>query len=82
MSAKSMAPGLSQGLLVDSKILGRLDHHVVVGVDGGGDPKPPRAAVVKSQGRERRGNVGAMIPTGTIERGECKQTVSEVSKGD
>ena len=25
------------------------------------DPKSPRAAVVKSQGRERRGNVGAVI---------------------
>ena len=36
------------------------------------DPKPPRAAVVKSHGRERRGNVGAMIPAGKVERGERK----------
>jgi hypothetical protein len=43
------------------------------------DPKPPRAAVVKSHGRERRGNVG-MIPTGTVERGERKRTASEASK--
>src|SRR5437773_12247339 len=44
------------------------------------DPKPPRAAVVKSHGRERRGNVGTMIPAGKVERGERKRTVSEVSK--
>src|SRR6476661_182348 len=44
------------------------------------DPKPPRAAAVKSHGGERRGNVGAMIPTGTIERGERKRTASEASK--
>ena len=36
------------------------------------DPKPPRAAVVKSHGRERRGNVGTMIPAGKVERGERK----------
>jgi hypothetical protein len=41
------------------------------------ESKPPRAAVVKSHGRERRGNVGAMIPAGTIERGERKRTASE-----
>ena len=46
------------------------------------DPKPPRAAVVKSHGRERRGNVGTMIPAGTIERGERKRTASEASKAD
>src|SRR5262245_57122719 len=34
------------------------------------DPKPPQAALVKSHGRERRGNVGTMIPGGTTERGE------------
>jgi hypothetical protein len=37
------------------------------------DPKPPRAAVVKSH------NVGAMIPAGKIERGERKRTASEAS---
>jgi hypothetical protein len=36
------------------------------------DPKPARAAVVKSHGRERRGNVGTMIPAGKVERGERK----------
>ena len=46
------------------------------------DPKPPRAAAVKSRGGERCGNVGAMIPTGTIERGERKRTASEASKAD
>ena len=46
------------------------------------DPKPPQAAVVKSHGGERCGNVGAKIPAGTIERGERKQTASEASKGD
>ena len=45
------------------------------------DPKPPRAAVVKSHGRERRGKVGTMIPTGKVERGERKRTAVEVSKG-
>src|SRR5262249_18013956 len=44
------------------------------------DPKPPRAAVVKSHGRERRGNVGTMISAGMIERGERKRTASEASK--
>jgi hypothetical protein len=36
------------------------------------DPKPPRAAWVKSQGGERCGNVGTTIPAGTVERGERK----------
>jgi hypothetical protein len=44
------------------------------------DPKPPQAAIVKSDGGERCGKVGAMIPAGTIERGERKQTASEASK--
>ena len=48
----------------------------------GADPKPPRAAAVKSRGGERRGNVGTMIPAGTVERGERKQTASEASKAD
>jgi hypothetical protein len=30
------------------------------------DPKPPRAATAKSRCGERRRNVGAMIPTGTV----------------
>jgi hypothetical protein len=46
------------------------------------DPKPPQAAVVKSHGGERCGNAGTMIPAGTVERGERKRTVSEVSKAD
>jgi hypothetical protein len=46
------------------------------------DPKPPRAAAVKSRGGERRGNAGTMIPAGTVERGERKQTASEASKAD
>ena len=46
------------------------------------DPKPPRAAVVKSHGRERRGNAGTMIPAGMIERGERKRTAFEASKAD
>jgi hypothetical protein len=46
------------------------------------DPKPPQAAVVKSDGGERCGNVGAMIPAGKVERGERKQTASEASKAD
>ena len=46
------------------------------------DPKPPRAAVVKSHGGERCGNAGTMIPAGTVERGERKQTASEASKAD
>ena len=41
------------------------------------DPKPPRAALDKSHGGERCGNVGTMI-----ERGERKRTVDEVSKAD
>src|ERR1019366_10688846 len=46
------------------------------------DPKPPRAAAVKSRGGERRGNVGTMIPAGKVQRGERKQTASEASKAD
>ena len=46
------------------------------------DPKPPRAAAVKSRGGERRGNAGTMIPAGMVERGERKQTASEASKAD
>src|ERR1700681_2228083 len=46
------------------------------------DPKPPQAAVVKSDGGERCGNVGTMIPAGKVERGERKQTASEASKAD
>jgi hypothetical protein len=46
------------------------------------DPKPPQAALVKSQGGERCGKVGTMIPAGTVERGERKRTVDEVSKAD
>ncbi len=46
------------------------------------DPKPPRAAAVKSRGGERRGKAGTMIPAGTVERGERKQTASEASKAD
>jgi len=44
------------------------------------DPKPPQAAVVKSDGGERCGNVGTKIPSGTVERGERKRTIAEVSK--
>jgi len=32
--------------------------------------------------RQRCGNAGTMIPAGTVERGERKRTVSEVSKAD
>jgi hypothetical protein len=46
------------------------------------DPKPPQAAVVKSHGGERCGNVGTTIPAGTVERGERKRIVDEVSKAD
>jgi len=46
------------------------------------DPTPPRAAVAKSQGRERRGNVGPMSPAGMVERGERKRTASEASKAE
>src|ERR1700694_3783862 len=46
------------------------------------DPKPPQAAVGKSHGGERCGKVGTMIPTGMVERGECKRTASEASKAD
>ena len=44
------------------------------------DPKPPRAAVVKSHGGERRGNAGTMIPAGMVERGERKRTVLKCRK--
>jgi hypothetical protein len=44
------------------------------------DPKPPRAAAVKSRGGERRGKVGTMNPAGKVERGERKRTVDDVSK--
>ena len=46
------------------------------------DPKPPQAAVVKSDGGERCGKVGTMIPAGKVERGERKLTAAEVSKAD
>jgi hypothetical protein len=46
------------------------------------DPKPPRAAAVKSRGGERRGKVGTMIPAGMVERGERKRIAAEVSKAD
>src|SRR4030081_2726217 len=46
------------------------------------DPKPPQAAVVKSDDGERCGNVGTVIPAGKVERGERKQTASEASKAD
>src|SRR6266436_7196869 len=36
------------------------------------DPKPPQAAVVKSDGGERCGNVGAMIPAGIRRVGSAK----------
>ena len=49
------------------KVAGRADS--ILG-DQVADPKPPQAALVKSHGRERRGNVGTMIPGGTIETGE------------
>jgi hypothetical protein len=42
----------------------------------------PNHALVKSHGGERCGNVGTMIPAGTVERGERKRTVDEVSKAD
>ena len=48
----------------------------------GADPKPPQAAAVKSNGGERCGKVGTMIPAGTIERGERKRTAAEASKAD
>jgi hypothetical protein len=48
----------------------------------GADLKPPQAAAIKCRGGERCGNAGTMIPAGTVERGERKQTVEEVSKAD
>jgi hypothetical protein len=38
--------------------------------------------LVKSHGGERCGNAGTVIPAGTVERGERKRTVDEVSKAD
>src|SRR5262249_58087671 len=46
------------------------------------DPKPPRAAAVKSRGGERHGKVGTMIPAGMVERRERKRTAAEASKAD
>ena len=46
------------------------------------DPKPLQAAVVKSDGGERCRNAGTMIPAGTVEGGERKQTTAEASKAD
>ena len=43
----------------------------------GADLKPPQAAVVKSPGGERCGNVGTMIPAGKVEGGERKRTKYE-----
>jgi len=37
---------------------------------------------LKCRGGERCGNAGTMIPAGKVGRGECKQTVDEVSKAD
>jgi hypothetical protein len=51
------------------------------GRQSGADFKPPQAAVVKSNGGERCGSRD-MIPAGTVERGERKQTADEVSKRD
>ena len=48
----------------------------------GADPKPPRAAVVKSHGGERHGNARTMILAGTAGRGERKRTAEEESKAD
>jgi len=41
-----------------------------------------QAAAAKIRGGERCGKVGTMTPAGMVERGERKQTVGEVSKGD
>jgi hypothetical protein len=46
------------------------------------DPKPPQAAVVKSDAGERLRKRRDKIPAGTVERGERKRTVDEVSKSD
>jgi hypothetical protein len=43
---------------------------------------PSLLGSLKSRGGERRGNAGTMIPAGMVERGERKQTASEVSKAD
>ena len=37
------------------------------------DPKPPRAALVKSHGGERCGNVGTMIPAGTVREASASE---------
>jgi hypothetical protein len=46
------------------------------GRQSGVDPKPPQAAVVKSNGSERCRHVGTKIPTGKVERGERKRAPS------
>jgi len=46
------------------------------------DPKPPRAAVVKSHGREHRGKRWDMLPADMVERGERKRTAPEASQAD
>jgi hypothetical protein len=38
--------------------------------------------MAKYHGGERCGNAGTMIPVGTVEGGERKQTADEVSKAD
>jgi hypothetical protein len=48
----------------------------------GADLKPPQAAVSKSDGGERCGIIGDMIPAGMVERGERKRTAAEASKAD
>jgi hypothetical protein len=42
--------------------------------------KPPRAAVVKSDGGERRGKGGTAIPSGEIQGDEREQTADELPK--
>ena len=41
----------------------------------GADPKPPQAAVVKSNGGERYGNVGTMIPVAWSRGRKRKRTI-------
>jgi hypothetical protein len=48
----------------------------------GADLKPLQAAVGKSDGGERCGIIGDMIPAGMVERGERKRTAAEASKAD
>jgi len=45
-------------------------------------PSHRRPLWSKAIGGERCGKVGTMIPAGTVERGERKRTVDEVSKAD